>query len=309
MKKTLLANSNDSFQVSQTAINELGLLIDYSYVTANEGTTTNIDLSKIQVSLVINQGGKAIRSNINLAPLFALACSKTAVTQYAGTSNSVLSTSNSIGLPIEVGTNTRRLVRIPILVHDYDLKGNDSITLEVNQFDFDGANVTSSTVYAYIKETTDVKQNAIYVPRTYNLNTTSLDYTLDIPFCSDINLVYADSDVYSTFSLTNLSMKSKFLSFDMDSLQLIGQQQDVQSTAFGVLPIFKADDMVQLHGARLYATLSTAENIIAKNDAIVYYEVVPSASVMRNFTKKIDKYNVSKAEVFTEVHEDCNCKF
>jgi len=309
MKKVLLSGSNDTFIAKNVAIKNLGLLIQYSYDSNDEGANSVIDLSKIITNLTIHSGSKKLSSQIYLVPQYIKTTQNLTTPFNANTDN--LSAGGRQGVVLSSGDVTTRLIQIEILSSDFNLKSDDMIQLDVNQLNFAGSAITDVNIYAYYTETTDVIQPFIRIPRFVPLNSARSNYLVESNFCDNVCLVARKITDINYFVASQVQLNSSYLSTQLDALQLFNnrfknklKQDDVN---YGLVPIVDLPGDTYLQKMSLKLDVSDISLIENNVDFICYDEIIPDFDVFNRMTKNIRKYEKSKAEVFTELSKDCKC--
>jgi len=167
MKKLLISGSNDSMTIKGKSITNLHLEVVYQYTTSDEGTTTNINLSSINLQSELSQGGKKESFQVYALPSHLRYLSKTHYASGMILDASPLANTQFLGHLIGYDcTNSTRSIIVPIINGDLALSEDDHITINVQQLSgLSGANVDSTQIYICYDEQTDVEQPFLRIPR------------------------------------------------------------------------------------------------------------------------------------------------
>jgi hypothetical protein len=156
--------------------------------------STNIDLSKVRISIDLKQGGVRETSSFNAVAPVGLGRLKTISSNFSNavnidTASGVTCQGQYIG--DDGGAINYRNVQVPLLWNGYNLSADDCITFNIDQIPglYNTACATASTAYLVIEEANDVVQTDINLPYYYPITADKNSPSFTVKGASEVMII------------------------------------------------------------------------------------------------------------------------
>jgi hypothetical protein len=197
--------------------------------TAGTDNDTNLDLSKVRISIDLKQGGVRETSSFNGVGPVALEILKAVNPLYQSDINFANTGLTCQGAQVFAisGTSDLRLVKIPLLWGGYQLKADDSLTFNIDQIPglYNAACTAGSTAYLVIEEASDINQSDInlpyYFPITADKNSPSfsLKGTSEVMLLSSTRTTQLSDAIFTSAEIRSSHVNDRFDLYTLSQLR------------------------------------------------------------------------------------------
>lgn len=207
--------------------------------TAGTDDNTNLDLSKVRISIDLKQGGVRETSSFNGVGPVALEILKSVNPLYDGDINLNSTTGLTCqGAPVYAisATSDLKLVKIPLLWGGYQLKADDSLTFNIDQIPglYNSACSAGSTAYLVIEEANDINQSDINLPYYFPITADKNSPSFSLKGSSEIMLLSTTrTSTLSNAVFTSCEVRSSHVNdrFDLYTLAQLRFDKKITVTA------------------------------------------------------------------------------
>ena len=201
--------------------------------------TTNLDLTKVRISIDLKQGGVRETSSFNAVGPIGLGRLKTISANYTN----ALNIDTATGVTCQgafIGDNgagvNYRNVQVPLLWGGYSLKADDYITFNIDQIPglYNATCATSSTAYLVIEDSHNVIQTDINLPYYYPITADKNSPSFTLKSASEIMLLSNTIQTILPNSVfTSCEIRSKTINdrFDLYTLAQLRYDKAVDLSA------------------------------------------------------------------------------
>lgn len=183
--------------------------------------STNLDLSKVRISIDLKQGGVRETSSFNAVAPVGLGRLKTISSNFSNAIN--IDTATGVTCQGQyIGDNGAgvfyRNIQVPLLWGGYNLHSDDVITFNIDQIPglYNATCSNASTAYLVIEEANDVVQSDINLPYYYPITADKNSPSFTLKGASEIMLIsntikgnFADS-IFTALELRSNSVNDRF---------------------------------------------------------------------------------------------------
>lgn len=229
--KIQLRQGSESHTIKAQSFKRAYLLIQSVGDTAlSVPSTSDIDLTKINVTLELNQGGRLYTSSFNGVAPACVGAMKQRAFESVDSLNFASSGLTCQGQFVEpAGVNPFiNNVYIPLLWGGYNVKGDDyfKIIVNTNPGFFGGANTNSSSFYLVTEESTDVNQIDVNIPYYYPITIDKTNPQFSEKACSEIYLINSAPYSFATQPFQSIEVRSKYVNdrFDNYTLETLSRE-------------------------------------------------------------------------------------
>jgi len=299
MKRQIRLNSTESFLLEQQSFSSAYILLEGFYGVTTP-TNTFIDLSKIRITIAIDQSGSKLNSSFNGVGPMLLNSVKTLEFDYLTSID--VSSSKTTAMGMKIGQSKTQII-LPLFDNGVVLSAGDTMRIDVDTLDglfsatFD--TTQQSKCYLVTEESTDVVQMDLVIPVYYPITNEKVSPAFSEKACSEIVLLSTAKALDTTYldnnCFNNIDVQSKFYnqSYDASTLYARTKINSINDEGYN-LPV-----------AMLYP--STIEDVNLNLDVIVANVTTGcqflyvkrhcyNANKLEQSIARVDSINVSKAK-------------
>jgi len=292
MKVQLRNSGNEVHTFSNRNLRRIYLEIHGIQDVANTApATTNIDLSKIRVSLDVKQAGTSASTSFNaIAPTVAgaLHYNYPSITQLNFSSGGVTLAGQTVVVAAS-GVYAETITIVPLVFDPFILKGQDEmkVNIDLNTGLFEAALDGSSKVYLVTEDGTDLNQVDISLPIYTPLTNEKSQVSFSYPAVNKLSLIDSGgTDSRSDIPFTSVEIKSNHFNDRFDTIDLVSRQLLDSRVPFAdnnnnfkivdITPSSLVDVTVNI---AVDTTLITANNQFLFANSVIYNRALASRSV------------------------------
>ena len=188
-------------------------------------TNADIDLSKLNITLELYQGGNLYTSSFNgVAPVAVGALKQNAVFSLASYNfaPSGLTCQGQFVQGSGAGNVFLNNVYVPLLWGGYNIKDEDyfKVIVNTNPGFFGGANTNASSFYLVTEESTDVNQIDVNIPYYYPITIDKTNPQFSESACSEIYLINTAPYTFADQPFQSIEVRSKYVNDRFDNYTL-----------------------------------------------------------------------------------------
>jgi hypothetical protein len=225
--------------------------------TAGSDDDTNLDLSKVRISIDLKQGGVRETSSFNGVGPVALEILKAVNPQYEGdvNLNPVTGLTCQGAQVYQISpTSFLRLVKIPLLWGGYQLKADDSLTFNIDQIPglYNACCSAGSTAYLVIEEANDINQSDVNLPYYYPITADKNSPSFSLKGCSEIMLLSSSrTGTLSNAIFTSAEIRSSHVNDRFDLYTLAQLRFDKKLTISNTPNYFESTNIYNVEPSAL----------------------------------------------------------
>lgn len=229
MKMQIRGVGRDSQKFEDQNLKRLYFLVDCIQDVANTApATTNIDLSKLQISMKLNQLGMEMTSSFNAIapPIVGAQLYGYQSVDALNYDSSGITCAGVTVVPASSGVKARTLLVIPLIFNPLILKDDDFLSLdfEIMSGFFSSDCDTDSKVYIVSEDGTDLHQMDMQLPVYQSLNNVSPSQQFSFSAINSMCLIDSGgTDVITDTPIQRVDLKSSFMQEKYDTVDLIAK--------------------------------------------------------------------------------------
>lgn len=188
-------------------------------------TSADIDLSKLNITLELYQGGNLYTSSFNgVAPVAVGALKQNAVFSLSSYNfaSTGLTCQGQYVQSAGSGNVFLNNVYVPLLWGGYNIKEDDyfKVIVNTNPGFFGGANTNASSFYLVTEESTDVNQIDVNIPYYYPITIDKTNPQFSESACSEIYLINTAPYTFADQPFQSVEVRSKYVNDRFDNYTL-----------------------------------------------------------------------------------------
>lgn len=263
--------------------------------------TSNIDLSKLRVTLSLNQLGKTITSTFNGIPPVIVGQMRQGYQSISAVNFASSGTTCAGETIVTAGASTyaETLLIVPLTFEPIILKGNDNLTIDFDLGSalFSSALNDSSKVYLCYEDGSDLHQLDMSLPQYTMITSEKSQVEFTYPSCSQVYLLDSGgTDDRSDIPWDSIEIKSKHFNDRYDKLDLISLNKLNQVSPLADLNNnFNVVDATESALVDVNITIALDPTLITTNNQFLYVENVGfNPNVTRRAVDISNKINYNK---------------